>query len=302
MSASVQPHETATVTEAAVSAPTHTLPRVQPNTELVTTTVERESRKRRRDRRSLMAMRVAAVVGILVAWELASGPIVNPVFASSPVAIFQELVEGFTQRNLLWHAQVTALEAFLGFVIGSVVAIGLSLLLVTLPRVYAVIEPIVLAVYGIPKIALAPLFIVWFGLGITSKVAIAGFMVFFIVFMSTIAALSRTNPRVVQIARMMGATRRDLLWKVRLPAAAPYILTALKIVVPTAMIGAVVGEFISSQRGLGFWITRATLSFNTASAFAGIIVLMTLVLALNAIVNFADRHLLPWRTDRDDQH
>lgn len=297
MSASVQPQEPKTASRHEES----TTPAVRTNTELVKTTVSQESRKRRRDRRSLIAMRVAAVIGILLAWELASGPLVNPVFASSPSAIFGELVEGFTERNLLWHAQVTALEAILGFVIGSSVAIALALFLVTLPRVYAVIEPIVLAVYGIPKIALAPLFIVWFGLGITSKVAIAGFMVFFIVFMSTIAALSRTNPRVVQIARMMGASHGELLWKVRLPAAAPYILTALKIVVPTAMIGAVVGEFISSQRGLGFWITRATLSFNTASAFAGIIVLMTLVLVLNAIVSFADRRLLPWRTDREDR-
>ncbi len=301
MPARLQPHETTTAPVAPPAPASQGLRRVQPNTELVDATVAQESRRRRHGRRFLMGTRVVVVLGILAAWELASGPLVNPVFASSPSAIFVELVEGFTERNLLWHAQVTALEAFLGFIIGSVVAIGLALLLVTLPRVYAVIEPIVLAVYGIPKIALAPLFIVWFGLGITSKVAISGFMVFFIVFMSTIAALSRTNPRVVQIARMMGASQRDLLWKVRLPAASPYILTALKIVVPTAMIGAVVGEFISSQRGLGFWITRATLSFNTASAFAGIIVLMTLVLTLNAIVNFADRRLLPWRTDRDEQ-
>lgn len=275
-------------------------PQVQPNTELVTTTVSGESRKRGRDRRVLMVSRLATIVGILLAWELASGPLVNPVFASSPLAILEELVDGFANRNLLWHAQVTAMEAILGFVLGSSAGVFLALVLVTLPRVYAVVEPIVLAVYGIPKIALAPLFIVWFGLGISSKVAIAGFMVFFIVFMSTIAALSRTNPRVVQIAQMMGASRKEVLWKVRLPSAAPYILTALKIVVPTAMIGAVVGEFISSQRGLGFWITRATLSFNTASAFAGIIVLMVLVLALNAIVNYADRHLLPWRAERQE--
>lgn len=290
MSASVQPHEPKTVVA----------PAVEPDSQLVAATVARESSQRRRDRRTLMAGRAAAIVGLLLLWELASGPVVNEIFASSPTAIFAELVDGFANRNLLWHAQVTALEAVLGFVLGALAGVTLALVLVSLPRVYAIVEPIVLAVYGIPKIALAPLFIVWFGLGISSKVAIAGFMVFFIVFMSTIAALSRTNPRVVQIARMMGASRRDVLWKVRLPSAAPYILTSLKVVVPIAVIGAVVGEFISSQRGLGFWITRATLSFNTASAFAGILVLMALVLVLNGIVSYADRHLLPWRTDRGE--
>lgn len=290
MSASVHSHEPQT----AVAPP------VEPDAELVATTVARESATRRRDRRLLIVGRFAAIAGLLLAWELASGRVLNEVFASSPTAIFVELVDGFANGNLLWHAQVTALEAVLGFALGSIAGVTLALVLVSLPRTYAVVEPIVLAVYGIPKIALAPLFIVWFGLGISSKVAIAGFMVFFIVFMSTIAALSRTNPRVVQIARMMGASHRDVLWKVRLPSAAPYILTSLKVVVPIAIIGAVVGEFISSQRGLGFWITRATLSFNTSSAFAGILVLMALVLVLNAIVSYTDRHLLPWRTDRGE--
>lgn len=290
MSSSVQPREPQTALA----------PAVEPNAQLVATTVVRESSRRRRDRRMLLVGRVAAIAGLLLAWELASGPVVSEIFASSPTAIFVELVDGFTNRDLLWHAQVTALEAVMGFVLGATAGVALALVLVSLPRVYAIVEPIVLAVYGIPKIALAPLFIVWFGLGISSKVAIAGFMVFFIVFMSTIAALSRTNPRVVQIARMMGASHRDVLWKVRLPSAAPYILTSLKVVVPIAIIGAVVGEFISSQRGLGFWITRATLSFNTSSAFAGILVLMALVLFLNAIVTYADRHLLPWRTDRGE--
>jgi NitT/TauT family transport system permease protein len=274
-------------------------PEVGDKTTLVTETVESDVRRTRVARWQLLLARGLAILGLLAFWEFASGRLVSEMFVSRPTAIFAAIIDGFLNRDLIWHAQATALEAVLGFLIGSISGVVLALLLTVLKRVYDVVEPIIMAIYSIPKIALAPLFIVWFGLGISSKVAIAGFMVFFIVFINSVAALSQTNPRVVQISRMMGATKTELLWRIRLPSAAPYILTSLKVVVPIAMIGAVVGEFISSQRGLGFWITRATLGFNTASAFAGILVLMVVVMMMTGIVTWADKNLLPWRKDQD---
>ena len=266
---------------------------------LIAQTIASDERQRRRVRTLVLLSRFGVIVVALGLWELMSGRVVDEVFVSRPSDIIMALVDGIAERRLLEHAWITTSEAGLGFLIGAAFAITIALIIDSIPRAHDVIEPIVMAIYGIPKVALAPLFIIWFGLGITSKVAISAFMVFFIVFISTVAGLSRTPSGMLKVARMMGANRAKLLWQVRLPSASPEIFTALKIVVPISMIGAVVGEFVSSQRGLGFFITRATLSFDTASAFSGVFMLMTIVLIMTAVLRFADSRLLRWRSDKD---
>jgi NitT/TauT family transport system permease protein len=266
---------------------------------LIARTIAGVERRRRRVRTLVVLCRFGVIIVALGLWELLSGRVVDEIFVSRPSDIIAALVNGIAERRLLEHAWITTSEAGLGFLIGVTVAIVLALVIDSVPRAHEVIEPIVMAIYGIPKVALAPLFIIWFGLGITSKIAISGFMVFFIVFISAVAGLSRTPTGMIQVARMMGAGRAKLLWQVRLPSASPEIFTALKIVVPISMIGAVVGEFVSSQRGLGFFITRATLSFDTAAAFSGVFMLMTIVLLMTAVLRFADSRLLRWRSDKD---
>ena len=266
---------------------------------LIARTVAGDERRRRRVRTLVVLCRFGVIIVALGLWELLSGRVVDEIFVSRPSDIIAALFDGIAERRLLEHAWITTSEAGLGFLIGVTVAIVLALVIDSIPRAHEVIEPIVMAIYGIPKVALAPLFIIWFGLGITSKIAISAFMVFFIVFISAVAGLSRTPSGMVQVARMMGAGRAKLLWQVRLPSASPEIFTALKIVVPISMIGAVVGEFVSSQRGLGFFITRATLSFDTAAAFSGVFMLMTIVLIMTAVLRFADSRLLRWRSDKD---
>lgn len=269
------------------------------NPPLVAATIRSDERARRRVRVLVVLCRFGVIIGAMAIWELASGRVIDSIFVSRPTDIVVALVDAVAERRLLEHAWTTTSEAGIGFVLGAFCAIILALVIDSIPRAYEVIEPIVMAIYGIPKVALAPLFIIWFGLGIASKIAIAGFMVFFIVFISTVAGLSRTPGGMIMVTRMMGASRAQLLWRVRLPSAAPEIFTALKIVVPISMIGAVVGEFVSSQRGLGFFITRATLSFDTASAFAGVFMLMTIVLIMTGALRFADSRLLRWRADKD---
>jgi NitT/TauT family transport system permease protein len=122
-------------------------------------------------------------------------------------------------------------------------------------------------------------------------------MVFFVVFMNTISGVNSTNPHFINISRILGANYWQLMMKVIVPSAMPYILTALRIVVPTAMIGAIVGEFISSQRGLGFFISRATFMFDTASAFAGILMLLVVILVMNETVNRLESRLMRWQRD-----
>lgn len=265
--------------------------------DLVQHVLREERRSERRRARSIIALRVVVVLAFLVGWQFASGRLMDAFFISSPVAIAQALWRAIAEGRLLWHAQITVIEAVSGYVLGSALGVISALVVAKFERLYEVVQPLVLAVYGIPRIALAPLFITWLGIGISSKIVIAAFMVFFIVFMNTIAGFQSANGKLIQVSLMMGASRNEILWKVLLPSALPYIMTALRIVVPTAMIGAIVGEFISAQRGLGFFISRATFSFNIAGAFAAIFVLMVIVITMNAAVNFADRRLLNWRTE-----
>ncbi len=254
--------------------------------------------RERRNRTQKYTAQFLLVAIALTLWEIVSGRLVDGMFISKPSAIAVAMYTGLTQSDMLTHARYTATEAVLGFALGSIVAIALAIVIVSIPRGYSVVQPIAVAIYGIPKVALAPLFIIWFGLGIASKVAISGFMVFFIVLLSTMDALTRTPAGMIKAARILGASRAQILWRVNIPSAVPSIFTSFKLAVPISMIGAVVGEFISAQKGLGFYINRATLGFNTASAFAGVFLLMLIVVLMNAILTTIDRRILPWRNEQ----
>jgi NitT/TauT family transport system permease protein len=258
---------------------------------------EHVGRERRNQAQKYTAQFLLIAVALAL-WEIVSGRLVDGMFISKPSAIAVAMYEGLTQSDMLTHSRYTATEAVMGFVLGSAVAIALAIVIVSIPRGYSVVQPIAVAIYGIPKVALAPLFIIWFGLGIASKVAISGFMVFFIVLLSTMDALTRTPPGIIKAARILGASRAQILWRVNIPSAVPSIFTSFKLAVPISMIGAVVGEFISAQKGLGFYINRATLGFNTASAFAGVFLLMLIVVLMNAILTTIDRRILPWRNEQ----
>lgn len=262
---------------------------------LIDKELEAERTRKKNERIQVNAARVAIMLVFLGAWEWASGSILDEFFFASPTAIGSALDKHLLGGDLLWHLQITVFEAVAGYGIGVLVGIAAAVAVASMARVYAVVEPFVLAIYGIPRIALAPLFIIWFGIGISSKIIIAAFMVFFLVFMNTVAGFQSTNRSLMAVSRLMGAGRGDLLFKVMLPAATPYIMTGLRVAVPTAVIGAVVGEFISSTRGIGFFISRASFQLDIASAFAAIFALMIVILLMNTAINVADRHLMRWR-------
>ena len=257
---------------------------------------ETAARERRR-RLYVNLSRVALLVVVLAVWEYGSGKFLDPFFVSKPSAIGAALWNGFVGKNMFWHMQMTVYEAVAGYVIGVVTALVCALAVGTFSRVYEILEPFIVAIYGIPRVALAPLFIMWLGIGITPKIVIAAFMVFFVVFMNTVSGIHSANRQYIDISRLMGASFWQLLSKVILPSAMPYILTALRIVVPTAMIGAIVGEFISSQQGLGFFISRATYMMDSASAFAGILMLLVVILLMNESVNWMENRFMRWQRD-----
>ncbi len=250
---------------------------------------------RRRARRRLLVGRLALLVGLLGLWQILSGPVLDPFFVSSPTRIAAALRRLFLEDDLLWHTQLTVVEAVGGYVLGSLAGVLLAFLVTGWGQLYKMVEPFVLALNGIPRIALAPLFIMWFGIGLTPKVVIAALLVFFIVFMNTVSGIQSASPQLIDLARLMGASRLDVLRKIVLPSALPFIITALRIVVPTAMIGAIVGEFISAQKGLGFVINKASFEYQTGAAFAGIAVLLAVVVILNAVLSVAEGRLLRWR-------
>lgn len=265
-----------------------------PGQRLVRTVSEREGRARRADRLNTSLGRLALGLGVLGLWEAASGRWVDQFFVSKPSHILAALWAMIERERLFYHLQFTVAEALLGFLIGAGGGLVIGFLLARSDLVYRIVEPFVVAFYGIPRIALAPLFILWFGIDIQSKIAIAAVMSFFIVFINTIAGIRSAPPQLVSIARVMGASEWDLTRKVIFPAATPFIVAGLQITVPQAMIGAIVGEFISSNRGVGHLISRAAGLLDTPGLFAGIFALLLVVLCMNLGVTALGNYLMRW--------
>jgi NitT/TauT family transport system permease protein len=263
-------------------------------TKLLREVERQESDRARRERRATLLGRLAFAALFFAVWEVASGRVVEAFFVSRPSAIAGSLWAMLKAEALLYHLQFTIIEATVGYVIGAVAGLALGFLLARLEAVYRIVEPFVVAFYGIPRIALAPLFILWFGIGITSKIAVAAIMVFFIVFINTIAGVRAAPPQLLQVARVMGASEWDLMRKVVFPAATPFVIAALQITVPQAMIGAIVGEFISSNRGVGHLISRAAGWLDTPGLFAGIFTLLVVVMVMNLGIGLLGGHLMRW--------
>ncbi|HEY7068385.1 MAG TPA: ABC transporter permease [Chloroflexota bacterium] len=240
-------------------------------------------------------LRFGIVLGLLALWQYASGRWVDAILISSPTEIAARFVE-LIQNGQLWrHTQVTFVEIILGYVLGAGLGLAVGFGLAQ-SRLWAdVFEPMILGFYGIPRTALAPLFIIWLGIGIASKVGVVALMSFFLVFFNTYAGLRGVDRDYVNLARLFGADRFHLIWRVLLPAASPTILVGLKTAVPQAVIGATVGEFIASSEGLGYFIRRAAGTFDAAGLFVGVIMLLVLVLVANWLLDLLERRLMAWR-------
>jgi NitT/TauT family transport system permease protein len=250
----------------------------------------------------LWAIRFGLLAVVLVAWELMAGNpklefvLVDKFWTSQPSDISQRLGEWIGRGTLWLHLLVTVEEMAIGLVIGSVLGITFGFLLgrnLTLARV---LDPFIMAIYSIPKLALAPLFILWFGVGLEPKIVLVSTACFFLLFLNTYSGVRDVDHELIDIIRLMGASQRDLLFKVVLPSSSPWILTGLKAAVPYSLIGAVVGEIMASNRGLGYLLIHAQGQYDTAGVFAAIIVLMLMGLLLNEVVNRSETYLLRWKS------
>lgn len=239
--------------------------------------------------------RIGIIVGVLGAWQLASGSLLDPFFFSSPQAIANRLWIDLHDWRFYRDFYVTAVQLFSGYAIGAVLGISLGVLLARWPFVAQVLDPLLIALNSIPRIALAPLLIIWLGIDMASKIVLAATLVFFLTFFNTLSGIRSVEAGLVNVARVQGASDWQIFTKVMLPGAATWIMTGLKLSLPFALIGVIVGEFMASAAGLGYRLNLYTTSYNTSGTFAMLFVLMIFMMTLNMLVNAVERAVMKWR-------
>lgn len=250
---------------------------------------------RRKTLLTVLGWRVLLLVGAIAAWELAAGTVIDPFYVSRPSDILTRLVEWLVDGTVATNLYATMQATVVGYVLGGVVGIGVGFFLGRAELIARIVDPFIIAIYSLPKIALAPLFILWFGIGLTSKIVLAAVIVFFLVFYNTYAGVRAVDRELIDVVRLMGGSRRDILRRVVMPSSATWIFNGLKISVPYALIGAVVGELTASDRGIGFVLKRASGTFDTAGVFASLVILMIVATILNQMVVYGERHVDRWR-------
>ena len=254
-------------------------------------------------RTGLILIQVAVAVVIVAFWEIASttriigDPNNISFFFSTPSAVLTQIWRWFLDGSIWYHLWITLVEAMLAFVIGSVAAVAIGFWFARQPVLAAVFDPYVKAANALPRVVLAPIFTLWFGLGIWSKVALGVTLVFFIVFFNVYQGVREVNAAVLSNARMLGMNERQLLRHVYWPSALSWMFSSLHTSVGFAVVGAVVGEYLGAAAGLGYLIQQAEGVFDIAGVFAGMFVLAAFVLLIDWIVTLVERRLLVWRPE-----
>jgi NitT/TauT family transport system permease protein len=221
-------------------------------------------------------------------------------FFGEPLRIFRVVWEWFADGSIYAHLWTTLEETVLAFAIGAALGLAVGLWLGLAPAASALLDPFITAANAMPRVVLAPIFMVWFGLGIWSKVALGVTLVFFIVFFNVYQGVKEVSPGVLSNAVMLGANRRQLLRHVYLPSATSWLFSSLHTAVGMAFVGAVVGEYLGSARGVGYLIQQAEGAFDINTVFAGILVLTAFALVLDVAVSAAEARLLAWRPVRSE--
>lgn len=245
--------------------------------------------------RGIIVARLVLLLVILLAWELASGRLVATFYASKPSQIATVLWQWLRDGSLFFHMGITALEAILGFVIGGVLGMAVGIALGRSQRLAQLLDPFIMTFYSLPKVALAPLFILWLGIGLEMKVALTAAIVFFLVFLNTYTGVRNVSRELESILRLMGANERAVLTKVVLPSAVTWVFAGLRISVPYALIGAIVGELMASNKGLGSLLVLAQGQLDTAGVFAALVAIMFLAIVMNLLVKAAETRMTPWK-------
>ncbi|MFD6198958.1 ABC transporter permease [Mycobacteriaceae bacterium NPDC060252] len=261
--------------------------------------LERARKNKRRSQIRVWGLRTLLVVVWLASWELAATLWLDPFFYSKPSLIWARLVEWFTigtQFGSIWLQIFTTVEeAVLGFLIGTVAGVTLGVLLGRSRYWSEVLAPFIKALNAVPRIVLASLFIIWFGLGLSSKVATVVVLVFFAVFFNAFTGAREVDGNVINNARILGASPGRILTSIVLPSATSWILSSLHTAFGFALIGAVVGEYAGASKGLGLLISNAQGTFDSAGIYAGMIIITVVALLAEWLIGIAESRLLKWR-------
>lgn len=247
----------------------------------------------------VILLRLLLVGLIFGGWEFSSERFIPAFFISSPSKIAISFWDSVINGNIFFHAGITAIEAAGGFLLGATVGFVVGLILGRQQLIADVLDPFLTAFYSLPKVALAPLFILWFGIGLDMKIILSAAIVFFLVFLNTYTGVRNVSRELLAILRLMGANEWQLVTKVVIPSAFSWVFAGLRLSVPYALIGAIVGEIIASNRGLGFMLSDAAGQFDTAGVFAALAAIMMLALALNIMVKKLEKVLMPWKSVED---
>ena len=240
--------------------------------------------------------RAALAVAIVAAWQTGTAVgLIDPFFLSRPSDIVRRVATWLASGFLWPHLAVTLGESLLGLVIGAALGVTTGFVLARSPFAARVVEPFITMLNAVPRVVLAPLFLLWFGLGIWSKVALAVTLVFFVMFFSTFQGVRDADRVIIDNVRMLGATERQLVRHVLIPSALSWIFSSLQTSLGFALVGAVVGEYLGATRGLGYVISQAEGTFDTTGVFAGMAVLSAVVVVVSAGVSRVERWLLRWK-------
>jgi NitT/TauT family transport system permease protein len=239
-----------------------------------------------------------SVVGGLVLWEVVSRFLIaNALFLASPSQIAVAIYNLAATGELWHHVNISAAEFAVGYVIASALGIAFGLAMASSATMKQALQPWISGLYATPTIALAPLFILWLGIGIWSKVLVVIFLVLFPVTINTEAGLRTTSERLIEMLRSFGATRRQIFLKVSLPSAVPFILAGLKLGIGRGLIGVVVAELFGSRAGLGRLISQSADAFNMPELFAGVVILAFAGIVMTAGFGWIEGKLVPWTRD-----
>jgi NitT/TauT family transport system permease protein len=253
-------------------------------------------RERRLRRWVIWTIQVVLLTLFLLGWEwLVEAKVADRFFFSQPSAIAKQLWDWFAGGSVYRHIGITMLETLLGFFGGTLLGLVIGFVLARSQTLGDIFEPFLALLNGMPRVVLAPLVILWLGLGIASKIALSVLVVFLIVFYAVYTGIREVDQNLVANARILGANGRQLTWHVLIPSALTWIFSSLRVSVGFALVGAVVAEYLGSNMGVGFLIANAQSFFQSTGVYAGLVVLMLMVGAINLLLRAVERRFSAWK-------
>lgn len=216
-------------------------------------------------------------------------------YTSYPTEIARDLYDFLISGALAKHTSITLREALSGLLYGSIIGVFTGVIFGQFPIIGKIFTPLLNGIYGIPQLTLAPVYILWFGLGLTSKIFLAGLMVFFCVFFSTYGAIQNIEQKLIESASLLGASAAQTLWHVVLPSCMPWIISGIRSGVGASLIGAIVGEYMGAQAGFGWMVAYATSYFNIKRVMSCIVILLFVGIILNLVLDKIEKYLLKWK-------